>query len=170
MEEETLTTEATPRFVLPPRPTPPNEGTDEHERWCRDQSIAYDGGTITTAYGNIAQVWGPGEIPAVTVGKDINRKQYTAKRRLNYQDDAVDVNVPAKTYKKYPRHNSSLAAAGEVFTFATDDGDFTARITGDIQYLIKWVTENRMQQYINFTIYSNRGASYGPFTKMTLVS
>lgn len=166
--EESLTTTAEPRFVLPPRPTPPNEGTEEHERWCRDQSVAYDGGTLTTAYGNFVQVWGPGEIPLATVPTDINRKQYTAKRRLNYQDSPVDVNVPAKTYKKYPRHNSSQAAAGEVFTFATEDGDFTARVTGDIQHLIKYVSENRMSQYIDFTIYSNRGASYGPFTKLNL--
>lgn len=168
MEEETLTTEATPRFVLPPRPTPPDEGTETHELWCRDQSVAYPGGTITTAYGNLVQVWAAGEIPPATVPTAINRKQYTAKRRLNYNDAAVDVNVPAKTYNKYPRHNSSLAAAGTVFTFATDDGDFTARVTGDIQDLIQWISENRMTQYVNFTVYSNRGASYGPFTKLNL--
>ena len=166
--EESTTSTAEPRFILPPRPTPPNEGTTEHERWCRDQSVAYPGGTLTTAYGNIAQVWGPGEIPLVTVGEDINRAQYTAKRRLNYQDTPKDVSVPAKTYKKFPRHNSSLAAAGQVFTFVTDDGDFTARVTGDIQSLITWVSSNRMSQYVDFTIYSNRGASYGPFTKLNL--
>ena len=157
-----------PRFVLPPRPTPPDAGTDTHELWCRDQSIAYTGGTITTAYGNIAQVWGSGEIPVASVPTNIDRKQYTAKRRLKYDDPIKEVNVPAKTYKKYPRHNSSSAAAGEVFTFATDDGDFTARVTGDIQDLITWVVSNRLQQYVNFTIYSNRGASYGPFTKLNL--
>ena len=123
---------------------------------------------MTTAYGNFVQVWGPGEIPLVTMGKDINRKQYTAKRRLKYSDPIKEVNVPAATYKKYPRHNSSLAAAGEVFTFATEDGDFTARVTGDIQHLIKYVSMNRMSQYVDFTIYSNRGASYGPFTKQNL--
>ena len=168
MEEETLTTTPTPRVPITPRPTPPSEGSEAHYLWCRDQSIAYEGGTLTTAYGNIIQVWGPGEQPSATQSKDINRRQYSSQRRLNYQDDPTTVNVPARTYKKYPRKNSSGAAAGQIFTFVTAEGDFTARVTGDIQHLIDWVTESRPQQYINFTIYSPRNAKYGPFYTQTL--
>jgi len=160
--------ESTPRFVLPPRPTPPDEGTKEHERWCRESSISYEGGSLTTAYGNIVQVWGPGETPLATMGVDVNRKSYEAKRTNKIGGTEKTIKVDAKTYKKYPKVNSGLAAGGEVYTFVTSEGDFTARVTGDVQDLVKQLTEQRLQQYISFSFHTGSGAKYGEFTPLAV--
>lgn len=162
--------ESTPRFILPPRPTPPDAGSKEHERWCRDLTLKYEGGSITSAYGNFVQLWASGELPSATKAKDINRKQYSAKRTNKIGGDEKTVNVPAKTYKKYPSLPASQAAGGEVITFDTRDGIFTARLTGDIQFLIKEIASNLSQQYMEFTLYSPRGADYGPFVPFTILS
>ncbi len=162
--------ESSPRFILPPRPTPPDAGSKEHERWCRDLTLKYEGGSITSAYGNFVQLWASGELPSATKGKDINRKAYTAKRQNKIGGDVKEVKVDAKIYKKYPSQRSSQAAAGEVITFDTRDGIFTARMTGDIQHLIKEIASNLSQQYMDFTVYSSRGADYGPFVPFTLLS
>ena len=162
--------ESAPRFVLPPRPTPPDAGSREHERWCRDLTLKYEGGTITSAYGNFVQLWASGELPSATNGKDINRKAYKAKRTNKIGGDEKEVSVPAKTYKKYPSQRASQAAGGEVITFDTRDGIFTARMTGDIQHLIKQIASDLTQQYMEFTLYSARGADYGPFVPLTILS
>lgn len=160
--------DSSPRLVLPPRPQPPEAGTEEHERWCRDSSIVYEKGSLTSAYGNLAQLWAPGELPSAIIPTDVSRASYTAKRVNKIGGPEKSVTVPASTFKKYPKQNSSSAAAGEVFTFVTDDGDFTARVTGDIQHVVQEIAANRMQQYITFTMYSNRGAQYGPFTPFVI--
>tara|TARA_B100000459_G_C8575047_1_gene200504 strand:- start:742 stop:1233 length:492 start_codon:yes stop_codon:yes gene_type:complete len=160
--------EATPKFVLPPRPTPPEPNTKEHDRWCREEAIVYEGGSFTTAYGNLVQTWGAGELPAAHIPTNVDRKQYTATRTNKIGGDSQQVNVPASTYKKYPGKNGGNAAAGELFTVDSDDGIFTARVTGDIQLLIAWIVTHRMQQYQGFTLYSGRGKQYGPFTPITI--
>lgn len=150
--------------ALPPRPQPPEAGTEEHERWCRDSSIVFAKGSLTSAYGNWVQLWAAGELPNAITPTNVDRASYTAKRTNKIGGATKDVNVPASTYKKYPKRNSSSAAGGEVFTFVTDDGDFTARVSGDIQHVVEEIANSRGQQYIGFTMYSNRGAAYGPFT------
>lgn len=161
--------EATPRFVVPPRPTPPAAGTKEHERWCRDATVSYDGGSITTAYGNLVQVWSPGEVDAVCQGmKQVNRASYEAKRQNVIGGDEKTVKVSGSTYKAFPRVNGGLAAGGKPFTFVTSDGDFTARVSGDVQALIAHLCGLKMQQYITFYVHTDRGAKYGPFNPLTL--
>ena len=160
--------EAAPRFVLPPRPSLPEPDTKEHERWCREEALVYEGGSFTTAYGNLAQLWAPGELPAATVPKVITRASYTAKRTNTIGGETKTVNVNAKDYLKYPSKRGGSAAAGEAFTVVAEDGTFTARVTGDIQTLIKWITEHRMQQFQAFTLYSGSGAQYGPFTPFAI--
>ena len=163
--------EATPRFVLPPRPTPPDADSKEHERWCRMASVSYDGGSFTTAYGNLAQVWGAGEVDGVCAGMEtVNRASYSAKRTNKIGGDTKTINVPASTYKAYPKVNAGLAAGGREFTFVTAEGDFTARVTGDVQSLIAQLCKTKMQQYITFHVHTDRGAKYGPFTPLTILS
>lgn len=164
-----ISMEAAPRFVLPPRPSPPDAGTDEHDRWCRDLTITYDGGTLTSAYGNIVQTWAPGDLPNAIKPKEINRASYEAKRQNKIGGDIKTVKVPAGTYKKYPSMNGSQAAGGELFTFDTRDGIFSARVTGDIQALVAHIAGSRMQQFQEFTVYSGSGAIYGPFTPVVLI-
>ena len=160
--------ESTPRFVLPPRPSLPDPDTKEHERWCREESLVYEDGSFTTAYGNLAQLWAPGELPAATIPKTITRASYTAKRTNTIGGEVVDVTVKAKDYLKYPSKRGGSAAAGYPFTVVAEDGTFTARVTGDIQTLIKWIAEHRMQQFQAFTLYSYTGSQYGPFTPFAL--
>ena len=162
--------ESTPRFILPPRPQPPAADSKEHERWARESTINYEGGSITSAYGNFVQLWGSGELPAAGIPKNVDRKAYTAKRQNKIGGSTKEVKVGAKTYKKYPSLRSSQSAGGEVVTFDTRDGIFTARMTGDIQSLIAEIAKDRMQQYMSFTLYSPNGARYGEFTPLTILS
>ena len=162
--------DSSPRFILPPRPTPPAADSKEHERWAREMTLNYDGGSITSSYGNFVQLWGAGELPSATNGKDIDRASYTAKRQNKIGGAIKEVKVPQKTYKKYPSLRSSQAAGGEVITFDTRDGIFTARMTGDIQSLIKEIAKNLSQQYMSFTLYSQHGARYGEFQPFTILS
>lgn len=160
--------EAAPRFVLPPRPSVPEPDTKEHERWCREEALLYKGGSFTTAYGNLAQMWAPGELPASHDYEVITRASYTAKRTNKIGGDTKTITVGAKDYLKYPSKRGGSAAAGEAFTVVAEDGIFTARVTGDIQDLVKWITEHRMQQFQAFTLYSGRGAQYGPFAPFAI--
>jgi len=153
---------------LPPRPSLPDPDTKEHERWCREEALLYEGGTFTTAYGNLAQLWAPGELPSSTKYKVITRASYTANRTNKIGGSSKKVEVGAKDYLKYPSKRGGSAAAGAAFTVVAEDGTFTARVTGDIQTLIKWITEHRMQQFQAFTLYSGSGAQYGPFTPFAL--
>jgi len=162
--------EAAPRFVLPPRPSLPEPDTKEHERWCREESLLYAGGSFTTAYGNLAQLWAPGELPASHIPKTITRKSYTANRTNTIGGTSKKIEVNAKDYLKYPSQRSGNAAAGEAFTVVADEGTFTARVTGDIQDLISWIVQHRMQQFQGFTLYSSSGAQYGPFTPLAINS
>lgn len=133
-------------------------------------TMNYENGSITSAYGNFVQLWGSGEFPSAVVGKDIDRAAYTAKRQNKIDGPEKEVKVPQKTYKKYPSQRSSQASGGEVVTFDTRDGIFTARMHGDIQWLIKEIAKTRMQQYMSFTLYSPSGARYGEFTPLTILS
>ena len=146
------------------RPTPPDAGTEEDLRWRKEQSISWNGGSLTAAYGNIVQTWVMDEN---SITKDtaipVDRAAYKAQRRNKYSDDAKEVNVPAKVYNRYPRHNSSLAAAGEVYTIRTDVGEYTARVTGDVQDFIGFVLDNRSSLHGTIWIYSGSNAEYGPF-------
>jgi hypothetical protein len=162
--------EASPKLVLPPRPTPPAADSKDHERWCRDESVVYEGGSFTSAYGNLVQTWAPGELPASHIPKNVDRKSYTAKRRNKIGGTEKTINVGAKTYKKYPGKNSGTAAAGQLFTCDSRDGIFSIRVTGDIQLFIDWIVTHRMQQYQDITLYSGRGKQYGPFTPFTILS
>ena len=162
--------ESESRIILPPRPTPPEAGSRDHERWCRDLTLKYEGGTITSAYGNFVQLWASGELPSATNPRNIDRSAYTARRTNTIGGEQKTVTVPAATYKKYPSLRSSQASGGEVVTFDTRDGIFTARMTGDIQHLIAHIATDLSQQYMEFTLYSARGADYGPFVPFTIVS
>ena len=48
-----MTQTPTPRFVT--RPTPPAINTPEYDRWTKESSLAFPGGTITSSYGNLIQ-------------------------------------------------------------------------------------------------------------------
>lgn len=133
--------------------------------WRKESAITYDGGYISATYGNLVQTFNLGQSLAACASKDVNRVSYTADRTNTIGGSSKKVNVPAKTYKKYNRKNSSLAAGGVPYTFVTDIGSYTARVGGDVQSCIKWICDNRNSMYGTLTVYSGRGAQYGPFAQ-----
>ena len=153
--------EVAPMFST--RPDPPDAGSDQEDRWAKDATIAFDGGYIKSAYGNLIQTWNLASVLDSCSSSDVNRAAYTANRTLTIGGTSKTVNVSASTYKKYNRRNGSQAAGGEVFTFVTDIGEYTARCSGDIQTIVKWICDNKSKQYGTLEIFSGRGAAYGPF-------
>ena len=154
-------TEASPRFST--RPDVPDAGTDVEDRWARESTIAFEGGYIKSAYGNLVQTWNLSGLTDTCSAIDVDRKSYSVDRTLTIGGDSKTVNYSAKTYKRYPRRNGGGAAGGEAMTFVTDIGQYTARVAGDVQTMVKWVCDNIDKQYGTLEIYTNRGAFYGPF-------
>lgn len=152
-----------PQVYFATRPEIPAAGTDLEDRWAKDATIAYEGGYIKSAYGNLAQTWNLKGLVDVCSSKDINRTSYSVSRTLTIGGDSKTVSYPAKVYKKFPRRNGSLAAGGEAYTFVTDVGQYTARVAGDVQTAIKWMCDNVDKQFGTLEVFTSRGASYGPF-------
>jgi hypothetical protein len=151
------------------RPDVPDVGSEEDARWKKEQSMSWEGGSLTATYGNLIQTWFiSGANAFCDYGVDVDRKSYTAKRRNKYSDDSKDVSVPASTYRRYPRHNSSGAAAGELCTIRTEVGQYNARYTGDIQDLVAFMCSNSQSLYGPIWFYTSRGAEYGPYSPETL--
>lgn len=154
---------ATPLFATPP--TPPAAGSAEEKRWAKDSSISWNGGSMTAAYGNLAQTFSLSALQTVCAGSiDVQRSGYTTTRTNTIGGSSKSVTVPSTTYKRYPKHNASLAAAGEAFRIVTPLGEYTARVTGDIQDFVAYLCANSSALYGTITVYSGRGAEYGPFS------
>ena len=152
-----------PQVYFATRPEIPAAGTDVEDRWAKEATIAFDGGYIKSAYGNLAQTWNLKGLVDVCNSKDINRTSYSVSRTLTIGGGSKTVSYPAKVYKKFPRRNGSLAAAGDSYTFVTDVGTYTARVSGDVQTAIKWICDNVDKQFGTLEVFTGRGAVYGPF-------
>lgn len=147
------------------RPSVPDAGTAEEARWKKMATIAYDGGYIRAAYGNLTQTFAlSGKNKFCLSSVDVDRAAYTVQRTLTIGTDAKQVSVPASTYKRWPRRNGSSAAPSEPYTFKTDIGSYTARVGGDVQSLLKTLCDSVDQIYGTLWIYSGRGAEYGPIS------
>lgn len=159
-------TDVAPYFAE--RPNPPATDSDEDKMWRKESAITFEGGYISATYGNLIQTFNLGQSLAACSSKDISRKAYTASRTNKIGGTSKTVNVPASTYKKFPRKNGSLAAGGVPYTFVTDIGTYVARIGGDVETTVKWICDNRNTMYGTLTIYTDRGAQYGPFAQTTI--
>jgi len=146
------------------RPTPPAINTPEYERWTKESAVSFDGGTLTSSYGNLIQTLALGSIgfncnpstksvsvPAATVTRTIGG---ASTQRASYQ----------YTKKQFNKKNSSLAAAGYPVRIVTSVGEYTARLTGSMEALATFLCANRAAIYDSIYVYSPRGAEYGPFT------
>lgn len=160
--------EDTPTLMAATRPAVPNVGTPEYARWSKESSIAFDGGTLTAAYGNLIQTLDMDAIgfscsaatkqvsvtssaPVLTIGQPpISRKTYTY------------------TKKQFNKKNAGSAAAGEPVRIVTSVGEYTARLTGSIESLATFLCTNSAAIYDAFDVYSPRGAAYGPFTPSSI--
>ena len=157
-----------PAVYFAQRPTPPATDTDEDKMWRKESAITFQGGYISATYGNLVQTWNLGQSLAACSSVAVNRAAYTATRTNKIGGASQSVNVPASTYNRFPRKNGSLAAGGSAFTFVTDIGSYTARIGGDVETCVKWICDNRNQMYGTLTIFTDRGAQYGPFANNTI--
>ena len=154
-------TEVAPTFVE--RPDIPEAGSQEEDRWAKQSTIAFEGGYVEAAYGNLIQTWNTTAIGTSCASINVDRAGYTVDRELQIGMGSKEVVYAPKTYKRFPRRNGSAAAGGEEFTMVTDVGEYTARVGGDVQTFIDWVCTNKDKQFGTLEIYSNRGAHYGPF-------
>ena len=138
--------------------------TPEYKQWSKNLTIAYEGGYIEAAYGNLAQTLAVGtqgstcsDVPVAVV-----RKQHSRVNRIG--DAPVQIAEARFTYNKYPKRNSGNAAGGAAYTIHTDIGSYTARIGGDVQTFMDWACERSAQFYSPTSVQTGSGAWYGPIT------
>ena len=152
-----------PRLV--DRPTPPQPNTPDYDRWTKQQAISWEGGSITAAWGNIVQTWNLDTLNYMCQEKKTITVTKSSHQRVNtIGQPATNVSGTTYTQTVYPKKTSSLAAAGEVVRIVTDIGEYTARLTGPMELFAKFACDNVNAQFGSMTIYSPRGASYGPIS------
>ena len=101
-------TEATPYFST--RPEVPAAGSELEDRWAKQSTIAFEGGYIKSAYGNLVQTWDLEGLGTTCAAIDVDRKGYTADRELTIGMGSKTITYSPKTYKRFPRRNGSGAA------------------------------------------------------------
>lgn len=160
-----MTQTPTPRFV--PRPDPPAAGTWEYKRWAKEASLSYAGGSITSAYGNLAQTFNEVNLQAVCSPTE-KQVSVTSATVTNTIGGATSQRAGyTYTKKQYNKTNSSQAAAGEPIRIVTDIGEYEARLTGSMQALATWLCDNGSALFGTIYVYSPRGAAYGPYNAIT---
>ena len=157
-----MTQTPAPRFVT--RPTPPNVGTPEYSRWSKEAALAFPGGTLTAAYGNLIQT-----VSLDSIGfqcnpptKQVSVTSTSVTRTIG--GPSTTRSAYSFTKKQWAKKNSSLAAAGEPVRVVTSVGEYTARLTGSMSALADFLCANGSAIYDGFSVYSPAGAQYGPFT------
>ena len=154
--------EPTPYFAT--RPEVPAVGTDDYNRWKKESTITFDGGYIRATYGNLIQTF------AMTGSDACSAKAITYQRKAHQRTNTIggdtrEIEAVGVQFNKYPRRNSSGAAAGDLITITTSVGSYTARLGGDIQHFVEFLCSNsgKGQLYDPITFTSGRTAFYGPF-------
>ena len=155
------------RFDPGPRPDVPQKESPEDYQWRKESAITYQGGYISATYGNLAQTFDMGKGLGVCSSVEVNRKAYTTSRTNKIGGDSKTVNVPSSTFKRFPRKNGGPAEGGGVYTFQTDVGNYTARVGGDVETAIQWICDNTDNMFGTLTVWTDRGAQYGPFARTT---
>ena len=154
---------ATPYLVQ--RPEPPTPGSSDDQRWRKEQAISWDGGSITATWGNLVQTWNLDTLNYICQeAKDVTVTVKAHTRVNTIGGNSTNVSGTTYTKKVYPKKNSSSGAAGEIVRIVTDVGEYTARLTGPMELFAKFACANVSSQFGSITIYSPRGASYGPIS------
>ena len=157
-----------PTVYFTTRPEVPSVGTDDHNRWKKESTLNFPGGYITSAYGNLIQTFGmTGSSACNGVDQAISRRSHTRTNVIG--GDAQNIGATSFTVTKYPKRNSTGAAAGQAITIQTSVGSYTARLGGDIQDFAGWLCSDagRSQIYDTVSFTSGHGAHYGPFGPST---
>lgn len=160
-------TESSPQPRFLGRPPLPGTETAEYVTWAQQWTIAYDGGYIQSAFGNLAQTWDIAQISEACseVPVAVIRKAHSRENSIGM--GGTPVKEARFTYNKYPRRNSSSAAGGEPYTIHTDIGSYTARIGGDVQDFMKWACSKASITFGPTSIQTSHGAWYGPISSET---
>ena len=154
-------TETAPMFIG--RPSPPEIGSDSDFTWRQIRAISYQGGYISSAYGNLVQTFALTERETTCQSKNVSTTVKGHDRYNTIGGAKTTVAQFSKNYKVFPGKTSSMAAGGDPITIITDLGSFTARMGGDVQTLIQYLCDNRASMYGPTYIVTARGKQYGPY-------
>ena len=156
-----MTTTPVPRFAT--RPSVPPAGSSLDLQWRKDLTLAYPGGTITAARGNLEQTFvilgataGYGDAESISISR-------TSHQRVNkIGGPATSVKATTYTVTKYPTGTTNQAAAGQAVEVLTGVGSYTARVTGSLQALVAYLVsiENTIYDFVG--VVSQQGTTYGP--------
>jgi len=153
-----------PTLYFATRPDVPSVGTDDYNRWKKESTLNFPGGYITATYGNLIQTFamtGTGACDGVQ--SSVSRRSHTRTNVIG--GDSKTIGATSFTVTKYPKRNSTGAAAGQAITISTAVGSYSARLGGDIQDFAGWLCsdggKSQIYDTVNFT--SGHGAHYGPF-------
>ena len=152
-----------PTLYFAQRPSVPEAGTDEYDRWKRSSTMNFPGGYVESSYGNLIQTFAMTNTDSCS-GEQVNVSRTSHQRVNTIGGESKTIGAKTFTYTKYPKRNSGGAAGGEVITITTSVGSYTARLGGDIQSFVSWLCGNGTSQlYDSIEFTSPRGAHYGPF-------
>lgn len=156
-----MTQTPAPRYVT--RPDAPSINTPEYDRWTKESAVSFKGGSLSATYGNLIQtlnVAGIGfncnpptknvSVPAATVTYTIGGPSATRKS-FSYSK------------KQFNKKNSSMSAGGQPVRIVTGVGEYTGRLTGNLEDFAAFLCENSAFIYDSVYFFSERGAQYGPF-------
>lgn len=153
-----MTQTPTPRFAI--RPDVPLVNSFDYRRWSKQFTLSYEGGSITSTYGNLIQTINFSGIPVAcnNATKPVSVGATTVVRTIGQPG------TPRKAYNynkpQYYKKNSSLAAGGYPIRVVTDVGEYTARLSGDISALAKYICSHTGQLYGDVSVFSPSGAQY----------
>lgn len=131
-------------------------------------TLAYPGGTITAARGNLEQTLAVGSASSAYCQAATESFSRTGHQRVNkIGGTATSVKATTVSVKKYPTGTTNQAAAGQAVEVLTGAGSYTARVTGSMQALVAYLCsiENTVFDYM--TVVSQQGTIYGPIGPAT---
>lgn len=155
-----------PRFAG--RPSVPPAGSPLDLQWRKDLTLAYPGGTITAARGNLEQTFlilGAAQSVCQAPTESISRTGHSRVNKIG--GSSTSVRSTTYTVKKYPTASSGQAASGQEYLVRTGAGSYTARVTGSLQALTSYLCsiENTIFDFVQ--VVTQRGTKsplIGPAT------
>ncbi len=156
----------TPSLYFAVRPDPPAINTPEYVAWSREQSISFEGGTVTATYGNLIQTFNLPGLTDACSRTSISVSVPSHSRTNTIGGASTTVSGFQYTRQQFNKKNSSLGAAGEPIVIRTDIGQYQARLTGSMTAFADWICKNTGTLYSAITVYSPSGAAYGPFAQV----
>ena len=132
------------------------------EQPAREATLNYEGGSLTTTRGVIAQMFTDASFISTCAFVEVerSRRSYT---RTDYIGAEVKV-VPLTnwTQHKYPSQTKSIAAGGEPIQIKINGEWWTARLSGNHESFMKFLCDGKDSLVGPIAWRSARGTLYGP--------